>query len=157
MSQKRNAPLRLTGKVGGAGVQSWPITIRASPTVTRPLWGWIMSRLPTADSPILCISAATGLLLIPSPTTSPPATSTWRSRGRRTGTARVRNIPAVGRFSCNSPTRPDSPFPPTLPIVLRLWVLFIYRRLNPAKVGRGRKRNCILHCWCTFITLNFLV
>lgn len=39
-------------QVGGAGVQSWPITIRASPSVTRPLWGWIMSRLPTADSPV---------------------------------------------------------------------------------------------------------
>lgn len=37
-------------QVGGAGVQSWPITIRASPSVTRPLWGWIMSRLPTAVS-----------------------------------------------------------------------------------------------------------
>lgn len=39
-------------QVGGAGVQSWPITIRASPSVTRPLWDWIMSRLPTADSPV---------------------------------------------------------------------------------------------------------
>lgn len=39
-------------QVGGAGVQSWPITIRASPSVTRPLWGWIMSRLPTAVSPV---------------------------------------------------------------------------------------------------------
>lgn len=39
-------------QVGGADVQSWPITIRASPTATRPLWGWITSRLPTADSPV---------------------------------------------------------------------------------------------------------
>ncbi|PWA21576.1 hypothetical protein CCH79_00003135, partial [Gambusia affinis] len=27
--------------VGGPGVQSWPITIRASPTVTRPLWDFM--------------------------------------------------------------------------------------------------------------------
>lgn len=39
-------------QVGGTGVQSWSITIRAWPSVTRPLWGWIMSRLPTADSPV---------------------------------------------------------------------------------------------------------
>ncbi|XP_074519117.1 E3 ubiquitin ligase RNF157 isoform X7 [Halichoeres trimaculatus] len=50
--EQNYSPLHQTGKVGGAGVQSWPITIRASPSVTRPLWGWIMSRLPTADSPV---------------------------------------------------------------------------------------------------------
>uniref|UniRef100_A0AAZ3SPT4 Uncharacterized protein n=1 Tax=Oncorhynchus tshawytscha TaxID=74940 RepID=A0AAZ3SPT4_ONCTS len=39
--------------VGGAGVQSWPITIRASPSATRTVWGgWTMSRFPTADSPV---------------------------------------------------------------------------------------------------------
>ncbi|KAJ8013450.1 hypothetical protein DPEC_G00029920 [Dallia pectoralis] len=51
MSQKKIYPLLQSIRVGGAGVQCWPITIRESPSATLLVWGgWTMSRFQTADS-----------------------------------------------------------------------------------------------------------
>ena len=51
---------------------------------------------------VWCTSGATGLFWSPSPTTPPPAISTWRSKGLRTGMARVLNILAADHSLCNT-------------------------------------------------------